>query len=72
MTISEQLRQYNRWRRGDESVPMPHPKALGELIERAADRLEVLEAAARNLVEQKGRHNTEVAYKRLAELVRKA
>ena len=90
----ERLRQYNRWRRGEEDWAAdergPDPKELGELIDGAADRLEVLERehqqfferwhserrkrealqhAAENLVAQKGRHNTEIAYKRLAEVL---
>lgn len=43
MQQCEQLRKYNRWRRGDQRLKMPDPKELGELIEGAADRLEVLE-----------------------------
>lgn len=42
-TISDQLRTYNRWRRGCEITPQPNPTELGELIESAASRLEVLE-----------------------------
>lgn len=42
-TISERLRAYNRWRRGCEITPQPNPTELGELIESAASRLEVLE-----------------------------
>jgi hypothetical protein len=42
-SLSEQLRRYNRWRRGDERLKMPDPKALGDLIDTVADRLEVLE-----------------------------
>lgn len=42
MTQSEQLRQYNAWRRGAET-DMPQPTEIGELIDGAADRLEVLE-----------------------------
>jgi len=40
VTLSEQLRQYNRWRRGDEKETMPNPTELGELIDRVADRLD--------------------------------
>lgn len=40
---SEQLRQHNAWRRGDDSVPAPNPRELGELLDSVADRLEVLE-----------------------------
>ncbi len=43
MQQCEQLRKYNRWRRGDKRCKMPHPKELGELIDGVADRLEVLE-----------------------------
>lgn len=43
MDQCEQLRKYNRWRRGDGRLKQPDPKALGELIEGVADRLEVLE-----------------------------
>ena len=39
----EQLRKYNRWRRGDKRLKMPDPKELGELIDGVADRMEVLE-----------------------------
>jgi len=46
MDQSERLRQYNRWRRGDDDLEQPNPKELGELIEGAADRLEVLERLA--------------------------
>ena len=43
-TISERLRQYNAWRRDDTGeLSMPHPTELGELIDSAADRLDVLE-----------------------------
>ncbi len=43
-SISERLREFNAWRRGvDETQPMPNPADIGELIDTAADRLEVLE-----------------------------
>lgn len=82
-TQVERLRQYNRWRRGDDNLPQPDPKELGELLDGVADRLEVLErehqefferwhgerrkrealqCAVENLVAQKGRHNTEIAF----------
>jgi hypothetical protein len=94
MTQSEKLRQYNRWRRGEEDWSPdergPCPKELGELIDGVADRLEVLERehqeffdrwheerrkrealqrAVENLVAKKGRHNTEIAYKRLVDVL---
>jgi hypothetical protein len=50
MELHERLRQYNRWRRGEDWLDEdwqdddgPCPKELGELIDTAADRLEVLE-----------------------------
>lgn len=43
MKQHEQLRKYNRWRRGEKRLKAPDPKALGELIDAVADRLEVLE-----------------------------
>lgn len=39
----EKLRRFNRWRRGDKRLKQPEPKAIGELIDSVADRLEVLE-----------------------------
>ena len=38
-----QLREYNRWRRGDETIDQPEPMILGKIIDNAADRLEELE-----------------------------
>ena len=29
------LKNYNQWRRGDDSVEQPHPKELGEAIDAA-------------------------------------
>ena len=43
MNLSTQLRKYNKWRRGDNRLKAPDPKSLGELIDSAADRLDVLE-----------------------------
>lgn len=52
MTISDRLRRYNRWRRGDARIKLPNPTALGELIDSAADRLEVLEREHREYFDQ--------------------
>ena len=45
------LRQYNRWRRGQEDWPDdergPNPKEIGETIDRACDELERLTQAGR-------------------------
>lgn len=43
MDNCERLRRYNRWRRGDKRLKQPDPKAIGELIDSVADRLDVLE-----------------------------
>lgn len=45
MELHERLRQYNRWRRGEEDWPDyrgPDPKELGQLIDEAATALEEL------------------------------
>jgi hypothetical protein len=42
--LPTQLREYNRWRRGDETLEQPHPKDIGAMIDKAADRLEELQA----------------------------
>jgi len=43
MSTIEYLRQYNQWRRGDESIGQPDPKILGEYIEKACKELEMVE-----------------------------
>lgn len=43
--IVEELRIYNRWRRGDEAITAPDPTALGKLLDDAADRIEHLFAS---------------------------
>lgn len=70
MTLAEQLRQYNQWRRGGGD-PMPNPRELGKTIDAAADRLELLEIvekAARNLCKVRGRHHSEIAMRKLMEV----
>lgn len=58
------LRQYQRWRRGaNEREPIP--SKVGEVLDWA---IAVCEAAD-NLVNVKGRHHAELAYKRLEEAV---
>ncbi len=52
MSLSDRLRRYNRWRRGDKRLKQPDPTALGELIDAAADRLEVLEREHRDHFDQ--------------------
>jgi hypothetical protein len=43
LTQSEQLRQYNRWRRGDDTIEQPNPTELGKLLDDIAYQLGVLE-----------------------------
>ena len=38
--LIKKLKKYNRWRRGDETVPQPHPQEVGEMIDQAIDALE--------------------------------
>lgn len=45
--IAAFLRRLNAWRRGDEYVPMPDPREIGEVIDAAAVMLESMDCAAR-------------------------
>ena len=37
------LRQFNEWRRGDEDIPQPDPRVIGEAIDAAVEMLESAE-----------------------------
>lgn len=70
---AEILRRYNAWRRGDpednRETYIPHPQEIGLNIDYAIIMIEQrgeLMAAIDNILKVKGRHNTEIAYKRLA------
>ena len=52
LSQADRLRQYNRWRRGDDSIPQPDPRELGELLDCVVDRLEVLERGRDALCQQ--------------------
>jgi len=68
MSLVTRLIRFNRWRRGDV-FPMPDVREIGEDIDSAVAglrRLESLERLVKNLLDQKGRHNTQQAYERLA------
>ena len=39
-TLPALLREYNRWRRGDETLEQPNPAKISAIIDGAADRLE--------------------------------
>ena len=43
------LRLLNRWRRGDESIVMPSPAYIGELIDSAAELISRTHPAPENL-----------------------
>jgi len=34
--VTNILRQFNEWRRGDEDIPQPDPREIGEAIDAAA------------------------------------
>jgi hypothetical protein len=47
------LRAFNRWRRGDDSIPQPQPGVAGQMIDAACEHIERLEQElhkARNCV----------------------
>jgi hypothetical protein len=39
------LRQFNEWRRGDEDIPQPDPREIGEAINAAIEMIERLESS---------------------------
>ena len=45
------LRQFNEWRRGDEDIPQPDPRVIGEAIDAAVEMIDRLEAAEKELAE---------------------
>ena len=47
------LRQFNEWRRGDEDIPQPDPRVIGEAIDAAVEILDRLEAAESDAAHQK-------------------
>ena len=47
------LRQFNEWRRGDEDIPQPDPREIGEAIDAAVEMIERMrdvEVALREIV----------------------
>ena len=46
------LRQFNEWRRGDETVEQPDPCEIGEAIDAAVEMIDRLEAAESDCLEQ--------------------
>ena len=43
--VTTSLRRFNAWRRGDEDIPQPDPREIGEVIDAAVEMIERLEAA---------------------------
>lgn len=65
MSQLETLKRYQSWRRGDDSA-MFEPAAIGDAIDYAIAVCE----AAQNLIDVKGRHHSEQAYKALQDAVK--
>lgn len=49
------LRDFNRWRRGDDSIPQPQPGKASQMIDAACDQIEMLEREVESLRQSKGR-----------------
>ena len=48
--VAAKLRAFNEWRRGDEDIPQPDPRVIGEAIDAAIEmieRMEKMQAALR-------------------------
>ena len=45
------LRQFNEWRRGDEDIPQPDPREIGEAIDAAVEMIERMEWELRLIAE---------------------
>ena len=43
------LRQFNEWRRGDEDIPQPDPRVIGEASDAAVEMIDRLEAAEKDI-----------------------
>ena len=42
--LIEKLKKYNAWRRGDETLPQPHPQEVGEVLDQAIEVLSVFDS----------------------------
>ena len=51
------LRQFNEWRRGDEDIPQPDPRVIGEAIDAADEMIDRLEAAEKELDALRSKNN---------------
>ena len=53
------LRQFNEWRRGDEDLPQPDPREIGEAIDAAVEMIERMKAYETALREIEWGNDTE-------------
>lgn len=67
--MNDAIRTVAKWLNEGTDAPIDRTALSAVLCEAA--KLRAIAAAAQNLVAQKGRHNTEIAYKRLEEAVSK-
>lgn len=67
MNLSEELQQIHD--SGDCGMCLKGPAKQAVALEQENAILRAIADAAENLIQQKGRHNTEVAYQRLADAV---
>ena len=44
------LRQFNEWRRGDETTAQPDPREIGEAIDAAVEMIERMDGALESLL----------------------
>ena len=44
------LRQFSEWRRGDEDIPQPDPREIGEAIDAAVEMIERMDGALESLL----------------------
>ena len=65
MSHLQTLKDFNTWRRSDEDMEQPHPKAIGEAIDWAI----AVCVAAQKVKAAKGRFNTEMESARLFQLL---
>ena len=49
--VAAKLRAFSEWRRGDEDIPKPDPREIGEAIDAAVEMIDRLEAAEKELAE---------------------
>ncbi len=47
--ITTILRQFNEWRRGDEDIPQPDPREIGEAIDAAVEMIERVASLPRRI-----------------------